>query len=138
MRLRLVAARGANGLARDNDLDPPVLLPARGRIIAGHRIGGSHSHGSDRGGIQSLLHQEGTDCIGPLPREFEIELITARAVGVAGNLQCQTRVGQDPDILARARVAGWESSYLPDAKSTSAMVTTKPRGVSTVCSTAFS
>ena len=35
-------ALGPDGFARDHNLHPPVLLPARGRIVAGHRIGGPH------------------------------------------------------------------------------------------------
>src|ERR1700733_7639849 len=40
---------GANGFAGDNDLDPSVLLPAYGRIIAGYWIGGAPSPRSPRG-----------------------------------------------------------------------------------------
>src|ERR1700735_1509011 len=81
----LVSALSPDRLARDNDLHSPVLLPADGGIIAGHRIGRSHTHGSDRVRVQSLLYEEHPYCVRPLSRKFEIELIAARAVGVTRN-----------------------------------------------------
>ena len=90
-------------------------------------------------GFSPLLHQERTHRVRPLPGELQIKLVAAGTVGVAGDVQRQTRMGEDhPRHLGQSKTRRLGGSYLPDAKSTSAIVTTKPRGVSTVCSTAFS
>ena len=123
----------ADDFAADDDFDAAVFLTAGWRGVVRNRHGFAEAGGGDGVEVDALLHKEVANGGGALFRQLLVESRRTSGVGVSFDLEFQAWIGNhDAGKFGEGFASGRTQGVRPVSKSTSPMLTIRPRTVSRV------